>query len=809
MISSNGQTTDAVRVLRVFLASPSDLGPERRAARDAVNEINRTVARPAGFQIDLIGWEDTLSSAGRPQAIINEEMATCQIFIGMIWERWGTPPDVSSKFTSGFEEEFFTSYERYTQTGAPYMRLFFKSVDSSKLNDAGPELSKVIDFKNKRISEKKILFQTFDDTAGFAQHVRVGIADYILKLKSELQADNNASKSQTIVDEASATAAEGPSSPKSELALLDNLAAKLRAPDSNTVAPVEVARLRNLAVALSGSANDDTSLGAHDANLIYANRNELELSGREVSALADAGLDAITAENAPLFSWVASRLAAFPQWLAYATFVGPDARRVNVFKFMRLIRHDIGEVNATFSRNDILEIWFSEGSDTVKVAALKYLQDMARPAEVEHAEKELAAGNYATRQAAAETVIVLTLRDKGIAPTLSFLASDSFTIEPLILQSVLIGMSQLETPSLKAALSHSLPKIRVTALEILISRESINSTELSTLFNDSFLDVRKIALDTYVSLGESVDDKKAEEVLVRAKPSSLFNIGKSDEKEGTDELSAFKKSRRMMRATAELIADSESPTLGSEEAYFALCKREPRKYMDAVREHFDDRFVRFHEKLCSNFYQAYSSPDTLKTLSEIMTKHEKYRRQLWMREAADLITSQGDPADLPRIRSALDDGMLDPRVADITYLGAVGSFEDIARIDKVASDYRIGGSSGSILTTTYPRRAAAKAMLKLAAIPTILAESTKASFGKLPASQIVKLLNHQSADIRKVTALKMLRHQTISSIKDLLARYVGSDAHRFYNVIYWLDSAIAFPASVIRSLAERELDRVQ
>jgi hypothetical protein len=140
---------DAIRVIRVFLASPSDLGEERRAARAAVDEINKTVARPNGFHVDLIGWEDTLSIAGRPQATINEDLETCQMFIGMLWERWGMAPDAAGRFTSGFEEEFTLASERNTRTGQPHMTLFFKNVDKSKLGDPGRELSKVMAFKQQ------------------------------------------------------------------------------------------------------------------------------------------------------------------------------------------------------------------------------------------------------------------------------------------------------------------------------------------------------------------------------------------------------------------------------------------------------------------------------------------------------------------------------------------------------------------------------------------------------------------------------------------------------------------------------------
>ena len=48
------QTT--VRTLKVFLASPGDVKPERAAADELVNEINKQL-RAVGWQIMLYMWE--------------------------------------------------------------------------------------------------------------------------------------------------------------------------------------------------------------------------------------------------------------------------------------------------------------------------------------------------------------------------------------------------------------------------------------------------------------------------------------------------------------------------------------------------------------------------------------------------------------------------------------------------------------------------------------------------------------------------------------------------------------------------------
>ena len=90
------------QILTVFLASPSDLIEERKVARKVVEKINRIVSH-IGWHIDLRGWEDTLPNSGRPQAHINKDVESCDLFIGMLWERWGSS---TGQYSSGFEEEF-------------------------------------------------------------------------------------------------------------------------------------------------------------------------------------------------------------------------------------------------------------------------------------------------------------------------------------------------------------------------------------------------------------------------------------------------------------------------------------------------------------------------------------------------------------------------------------------------------------------------------------------------------------------------------------------------------------------------------
>ena len=103
----------------VSLASPNDLQEERRTLRDVVIEFNESFPDLLGYQIELLGGEATSAGYGRPQELINQDVDRCDLFIGLIWKRWGTPQTKMTSFLSGFQEEFERSKRRREESGSP------------------------------------------------------------------------------------------------------------------------------------------------------------------------------------------------------------------------------------------------------------------------------------------------------------------------------------------------------------------------------------------------------------------------------------------------------------------------------------------------------------------------------------------------------------------------------------------------------------------------------------------------------------------------------------------------------------------
>ena len=168
------------KVLKVFLASPGDLQEERSLTKAAIDEFNDTVGRAFGYYVDLIGWEDTVSGYGRPQALINKDVEQCEYFIGLMWQRWGTPPGAENgPYSSGFEEEFELALSRRANGDKPEISLFFKDIPPQFLVDPGEGLKRVLSFRKRMESEKKIYFETFKNESEYSRQLRRCLFTYL------------------------------------------------------------------------------------------------------------------------------------------------------------------------------------------------------------------------------------------------------------------------------------------------------------------------------------------------------------------------------------------------------------------------------------------------------------------------------------------------------------------------------------------------------------------------------------------------------------------------------------------------------
>lgn len=161
-------TSEYYQAKKIFIATPGDLMPERRALVDVVTQVNMIKAHPVGFHFEILGWENTLPGNGRPQSLINEEIKKCDLFIMVLWEHWGTP---SGRYSSGTEEEFYEAKSLYQSTGKPECWLFFKFS-----NRAAPEITQ---FRKDREKTRDVYYHCFNTTTEWMDLLRQFLCKWI------------------------------------------------------------------------------------------------------------------------------------------------------------------------------------------------------------------------------------------------------------------------------------------------------------------------------------------------------------------------------------------------------------------------------------------------------------------------------------------------------------------------------------------------------------------------------------------------------------------------------------------------------
>lgn len=178
------------QVIRVFIASPGDVAPERDRSELVINELNRDLGDALGVRLEAIRWENYVSPLmGRPEAVVLDQVKVNQwdIFVGILWLRFGSPTGAfntarNEEFLSGTEEEFNLAYESWKKTGGPQI-LFYRCTRSPKsITDINAEqFSRVTKFFEGFSHDKQHpgIVCPYQELDGFERKVREDLAKLV------------------------------------------------------------------------------------------------------------------------------------------------------------------------------------------------------------------------------------------------------------------------------------------------------------------------------------------------------------------------------------------------------------------------------------------------------------------------------------------------------------------------------------------------------------------------------------------------------------------------------------------------------
>jgi formylglycine-generating enzyme required for sulfatase activity len=150
--------------VRVFIASPSDLHDERKAAAEVLRGLQNAPAWKGKFTIEPVGWEDASMSASVPpqEAVLRNvpKPSECDITIVMFWKRMGTPVvglagAGGETYQSGTHWEFLDA----AGSGKPLL-IYRKTANAVSPNDPN------IDEAFRLLKEVNAFFESFTQPDG-------------------------------------------------------------------------------------------------------------------------------------------------------------------------------------------------------------------------------------------------------------------------------------------------------------------------------------------------------------------------------------------------------------------------------------------------------------------------------------------------------------------------------------------------------------------------------------------------------------------------------------------------------------------
>lgn len=178
------------QIIRVFIASPGDVAPERDRSELVINELNRDLGDAIGVRLEAIRWENYVSPLmGRPEEVVLDQVKVNQwdIFVGILWLRFGSPTGAfntarNEEFLSGTEEEFDIAYKSWKKSGAPQI-LFYRCTRSpNSITDINAEqFKRVSNFFDEFSHDKQHpgIVGNYKDLDEFERRVREDLAKLV------------------------------------------------------------------------------------------------------------------------------------------------------------------------------------------------------------------------------------------------------------------------------------------------------------------------------------------------------------------------------------------------------------------------------------------------------------------------------------------------------------------------------------------------------------------------------------------------------------------------------------------------------
>lgn len=793
-------------VVTIFLASPGDLNEERSIAKNIVERVNHVFSRQTGYYLDLLGWEDTLPGFSRPQELINKEVDSCDLFIGVLWHRWGQS---TGKFSSGFEEEFTRARERKIKTDTPELWLFFKSVDEESLKDPGNQLKRVLKFKKEQGINKELLYKEFTSTEHWSEILREYLSSYILKLV--MKAPVFEVQEQSSVLEASKknhkeieskVSGEKTSYPSELIDLFEKTATKLRKGKPVEFNIWDGTRLYLQSSAWFSQSHIGEIFGNHEINLTYVKRKVWKLSDSEKQFLFRSSISD-KYNHRPGWFWVRDlpikRLDALLTSLSFYD-ENEEVRR----GAFRLLVDSGAELKKSFIEKALY------GNDKeIILDAIRLLRN-SKTKNYSLLDPLLDNNDSKIKEAALITRVELLYLIKP-KKAFSDMIEKGSKIPELIKKKMEKGDFNIDKELLYRTLEKAETSVRISTAQFLRKKNLLSKNKCFELLKDPDANVRREGILTLIDLGHDIDMGFVKSIFSNQKKQEK-NIWSSKLYPPRVDPDDFLPLLLQRKKADDLLSCIDFYNFDSYIPYRILALDHFSKIEHRIRPDLDKNFENLKNESERRLREKQGDERAESLIKSLNPDLIKFIKARFASAALEGLAKNGNEDDIKYARRYI--GKNHPRIANnaaLKILFKYGNSSDVKKILEIAS-HEFDENKKLALETAYRLSKNKAAFLnklikdddsdqsKIAA--NLLARSTSTKKIKLAK----KLLSFKT-DKRRLEGLAILcKKYSLLQLEALLEEYINKKSY-YYNVVSWIDKGI-YSKGRYRSFFHNELSRV-
>jgi hypothetical protein len=553
----------------------------------------------------------------------------------------------------------------------------------------------------------------------------------------------------------------------------------------------------------------DEALGVHVTNRLYLHRHDLELSPTERRRLVEQHLREKDADNTPGLYWLDELSRAEAHRLLEAIAAAPTgaAARANA---LRMLQRG-GWKPVTKGEKDLLRQLLATTSQVVRQAALEYVAGRPKAGLLPLLEDP----GLAARESAkvAETrAVVLASHDPSAAVDL--FSSDPAARYPRTRAALQAAARRMKAADLERLREHPDYRVRRFAITLAARRGGLGVRAARAMVaNDDSLEVRTAALGQLVEREEPLSVEKIENALASRDTDVDKHISTSDQRQVR--LKAYSR-----MPAAQMDASLDWSGVGVPERYESLAVQDPER-MKRVRADLTDGFTAYqtaaHERLIAE--TAAAAAARMKTQLPPPQLRQVVNDQLqdhWSKMTAEkgiggFIAAQltaaalrallraGVPRDVHFGRQYITHPNTAVRIEAVRLIGRWGTAADAQRLLIAAQS---GGPATELEEIAEIAFRLTRPARKLDFLGSVREQSQLATWsvrkladisGKQAFREVLELLDHRDAPIRRVAAEVVFEKVDLAKFADLFNQHALTDTY-YYNVMCALDRKLYTPA---------------